>query len=180
MITRDLQRIQEFLFASEKEMLEAGLTQSNRERIMRLRDTYVHWLTYPSLPDKALLSRLTTNYAVSPATALADLRIVKTLLGDMNQCTTEYYRFLFMQRLEEAFQMARDQNNASAFVSALNALGKYAKLDADEPTRADYTQIVPQTFEITADPTVAGFQRIPNIKEKTEKLLARYIKDTER
>ncbi len=43
----------------------------------------------------------------------------------------------------------------------------------------DYSMIVPQTFEMSPDVTVAGFKAIPGVEEKARKMLARYIKESE-
>ena len=74
--------------------------------------------------------------------------------------------------------MARAKGDTKAFTSALNALGKYTRLDSDESTMPDYSQIVPQQLEITSDPSVAGFERIPNLKEKVHKMLNKYAAET--
>ena len=61
----------------------------------------------------------------------------------------------------------------------LAALGKFTRLDHGEATGPDYSQIVPQQFEMTTDPTVAGFERIPNVQERVKLLLDRFSKEAE-
>ena len=39
-----IETAQKFLFADEREMQEAGLSQTTRGRMIRLRDIYNHWL----------------------------------------------------------------------------------------------------------------------------------------
>ena len=75
--------------------------------------------------------------------------------------------------------MARSSNDASAFAKVLSALGKFTRLDHDESIGPDYSQIVPQQFELTSDPSVAGFERIPNVKERVRKLFDRFKKEAE-
>ena len=74
--------------------------------------------------------------------------------------------------------MAREKGDTKAFTAALNALGKYTRLDSAESAMPDYSQIVPQQLEITTDPSVAGFERIPNLKEKVNKMLNKYAAET--
>ena len=169
-----IQKTQKFLFASEEEMIEAKVPANVRTRILRLRDLYTFWLNTPALGDKVIVAELRKRYGVSLSTAYEDIRLIKICLGNLNQQTTDYYRWVFLQRVEEAFQMARLNNDARAFSAALACLGKYTKLDKDESERPDYSAITPQSFEITADAEVAGFKRIPNLEEKTRKLLEKY------
>ena len=75
--------------------------------------------------------------------------------------------------------MARSSNDASAFAKVLSALGKFTRLDHDESIGPDYSQIVPQQFELTSDPSVAGFERIPNVQERVRKLFNRFKKEAE-
>ncbi len=172
-----IRRTQEFLFASEEEMQRAGLPMPMRKRIIRLRDIYLYWLNFPKLREKAIVLEVKRRYGVGDSMAYDDVRLVKTCLGTLNKATTEYYRWLFIERCEEAFQMARDKGDPSAFAKVLSALGKYTGLDKDESRVPDYSLIVPQPFEITADATVAGFKAIPNIEDKARKMLDRFIKE---
>ena len=75
--------------------------------------------------------------------------------------------------------MARSSNDASAFAKVLSALGKFTRLDHDESIGPDYSQIVPQQFELTSDPSIAGFERIPNVQERVRKLFDRFKKEAE-
>ena len=52
-------------------------------------------------------------------------------------------------------------------------------LDHDETIGPDYSQIVPQQFELTTDPAVAGFERIPNVQERVRLLFKRFKKEAE-
>lgn len=169
-----IQKTQKFLFATEEEMIEARLPANIRARIIRLRAMYTYWLNTPRLGDKDIVAALRTQYEVSLSTAYEDIRLIKICLGNLNQQTTDYYRYLFLQRVEESFQMARANNDTKAFAATLACLGKYTKLDKNESERPDYSAIVPQNFEISSDASVAGFERIPNLAEKTEQILKKY------
>lgn len=174
-----IQRTQKFLFATKEEMDEAGLAANVQARLLRLRDIYNYWLNNPQLRDSVIIDELKTRYNIGTTVAYEDLRLIKICLGNLNQCTTDYYRYVFLQRCEEAFEMARKKDDPKAFASALSAFGKYTKLDIPEGNVPDYSQIVPQQFEITADPEAAGFKRIPDLEKKVKKMLARYIQEAE-
>ena len=175
-----IQRTQQFLFASEEEMERARLPSRMRERLTRLRGMYAYWLQHPRLTDRNVVGELCQRYGVGLTAAYEDLRLIKVCLGNLNQCTAEYYRYVFLQRAEEAFQMARQNNDARAFAQALATLGKYTRLDAPEGDRPDYSQIVPQQFDVTSDPEAGGFRRIPNVEEKVKRMLSRYITEAGR
>lgn len=178
-MTDILQVVQTNLFATEEEMIEARVPEHVRGRILRLRDIYNYWLHFPALEDKAIVAEIKRRYSMSTTVAYDDVRVIKYLLGSLNQCTEEYYRWLFLQRAEEGFRMARANNDPNAFARVLASLGKYTKLDKDKPSLPDYSVIVPQPFEISSDPTVAGFKKIPNVEEKARKMTARFIQDAE-
>ena len=174
-----VERTKTYLFASEQEMIDARLPEPERVRLIRLRDMYVYWLGNPTLPDKSIVAEIKRKYALSTTMAYDDVRLIKIILGQLNQATEDYYRYLFMQRCEEGFQMARNNNDANAFARVLTALGKYCKLDKEKPLAPDYSVIIPQPFEITDDPTVAGFKKIPNVEEKARKMTERFIQDAD-
>ena len=173
-----VERTQQYLFASEEEMVAAKLPEKVRTRLKRLRDMYVFWLNTPQLVDKAIVTEMQRRYHIGLSVAYEDVRLIKLCLGNLNQATTDYYRYLFLQRAEEAFQMARDKNDPKSFAAVLATLGKYTKLDQEEQVGPDYESIQVQTFEITSDPTASGFARIPNVEEVAKKMLARYSKET--
>ncbi len=171
-----IRRLQEFLFADDEEMRRAKLPSPVRERILRLRDLYLYWLHFPKLRDKAIVQEAKRRYKIGDSMAYDDVRVVKSCLGTLNRATTDYYRWLFLERCEEGFQMARDNEDASAFAKVLAALGKYTQLDKDESRVPDYSLIVPQTFEITPDVSAAGFTPTPDLDKRVAKLEAKYIK----
>lgn len=174
-----IERTQRFLFASEEEMEEAKLQPLVRQRMLRLRDMYAYWLRHTAYPDKAIVAQLRTQYNVGFTQAHEDVRLLKICLGNLGQVTRQWCQYVFLQRCEEGFAMARSSNDASAFAKVLSALGKFTRLDHDESIGPDYSQIVPQQFELTSDPSVAGFERIPNVQERVRKLFDRFKKEAE-
>lgn len=175
-----IERTQRFLFASEEEMEEAKLQPLVRQRMLRLRDMYAYWLRHPAYPDKAIVAQLRAQYNVGFTQAHEDVRLLKICLGNLGQVTRQWCQYVFLQRCEEGFAMARSSNDASAFAKVLSALGKFTRLDHDESIGPDYSQIVPQQFELTSDPSVAGFERIPNVQERVRKLFDRFKKEAEK
>ncbi|MBR4553894.1 MAG: hypothetical protein IKO20_09305 [Bacteroidaceae bacterium] len=174
-----IRRTQQFLFASEEEMQKEHVPQDVRQRIYRLRDMYSYWLRNPKLGDKHILAEIKRRNGIGDTQAYEDLRLLKLCLGNLQQMTRDWYQYLFIARCEEGFQMARDKGDAGAFAKVLASLGKFTRLDHEVLTGPDYSQIIPQQFEMTSDPSVAGFKRIPNVLKIAVQMEKRYIKEIE-
>lgn len=169
-----IDKVHKFLFSSEEEMRAAGIKKELIGRIFRLRAVYTYWVAYPQLPEREVVRQIMERYQLGKSMAYEDVRLIKICLGNLNQCTQDYYRWLFLARTEEAFQMARDNNDARAFAVALNSLGKYTQLDKQQEDKPDYSAIIPQNFEITNDPTVIGYEKVEGLDAKIATTLAKY------
>lgn len=168
-----------YLFATPEEMDEAGLAPAMREHLLRLRKGYVYWTSRPSLFDRQVIEFIESESGVSYRTAWEDVKIIKQLLGNMQDASQQYQRWLFQQRWEEAWDAARmSEHPARDMASLLATFARAARLDKPELSAPDYSQIVPETFEITADPEDAGFKRIPGIEEKARKMLSHWKTET--
>lgn len=171
-----LDTARKYLFADDAEMQKAGLSQATRGRMIRLRDIYNHWLAYPRLQDRDIVSEITRRYRVGKSAAYEDLKVVKYCLGAMNQSTVDFERWQFRQRLDEAWNTAKANGDARAMAQLINAQGKFMRLDRDETAAPDYSTITPPFLEITGDVSVVGFEPIPNAERLIKKLTALYIK----
>ncbi|MBP3228196.1 MAG: hypothetical protein J6M53_05350 [Bacteroidaceae bacterium] len=140
---------------------------------------YSYWLRNPKQGDRHILAEIKRRSRVGDRQAYEDLRLLKLCLGNLQQMTRDWYQYLFIARCEEGFQMARDKGDAGAFAKVLASLGKFTRLDHEQLAGPDYSQIIPQQFEITSDPAVAGFQRIPNVLQLTQQLEKRFKKEIE-
>lgn len=175
-----VKRTQTYLFADEKEMVSAGLTAPQRLRMLRIRDMYAYWLRYPKTTERDLVLELKHRYRLtSDSQAYEDVRLVKICLGTLNQVTKDYDRYRFRQLFEEGIEVARQEHDANAYARLLAAYGKYMQLDKEEADAPAYSDIVPQTFTLTTDPTVIGFKPIKDWRKVAARLEARFIKETE-
>lgn len=160
-------------------MKEAKIQPRVRDRILRIREMYTYWLRYPRTSDKDIVQMIMERHKMGATQAYFDVRIIKHCLGALNTLTKEYDRYLFRQRCEEGWEMARAAGDVKAFAAVTSAYVKGTGLDRDDLSRPDYSSIVPQTFTITSDPSAAGFRVVPGILEKAKKLEARYIQEAE-
>ena len=150
-------------------------TASNGEEFLRK----LIMLRNPKLGDRHILAEIKRRNGLADTQAYEDLRLLKLCLGNLQQMTRDWYQYLFITRCEEGFQMARDKGDAGAFAKVLASLGKFTRLDHEVLTGPDYSQIIPQQFEMASDPSVAGFQRIPNVLQLTQQLERRFKKEIE-
>ncbi len=109
-----IKRTQDFLFASEEEMVKAHVPSDVRRRLFRLRDMYSYWLRNPKLGDRHILAEIKRRNNLGDTQAYEDLRLLKLCLGNLQQMTRDWYQYLFIARCEEGFQMARDKGEAGA------------------------------------------------------------------
>ena len=167
-------RLLEYFFASGEEMDKARLPGHMKDRLLRLRAVYSYWLNNPLKPQKDVVAMLRDTYGLTQSSAYADLAVIKSALGEFNQCTPNYLRWLFLQRCEEGFRRALDNNDANAYSRVLATFGKYTRLDKDDAEMPDYSAIQPEVFAVSADPEVAGYHRIPDLEKKTRDLLKKY------
>ncbi len=173
---RQLEKIQEFLFASEQEMNEAHLPEREQVRLLRLRQTYTYWLGNPRLDERAMATWMKQTFQIGTSAAYNDLRVLKVLLGSLNTATTEYYRWVFLQRCEEGFQMARLKRDPAAYARVLTAFLKGTQLDKDKAQTIDWNLIVPDALEFTGDPAEAGITVDPDARAKAQKMYASWRK----
>ena len=171
------ERAQRYLLASVEEMQEAHLPGAVMSRMLRMREMYALWLQNPRFGDRDIVEALQRKYKIGLSQAYEDVRCIKICLGNLGRLTRDYDRYLFRQRCEEAWQMAREQGDVKAFAAVTAAYAKGTQLDKEDTAAPDYSAITPQAFTITADPAVAGFKVIPGIIDKARKLEAKYIQE---
>lgn len=171
MIPATLDVALEHLFSSTDEMQNAHIPEIIQKRILRIRDLYTFWLNYPNTKDVDIVRELRKRYGISQNIAYQDLRIIKTLLGEINKSSRDFYRYKFNKMIERAFEVADRKGDAKAMAAASAAYGKFNKLDKEDPQDLGYDKIIPQNFEITDDPAILGFKKIPDVKERINKLI---------
>lgn len=166
-----------YLFADVTEMRDNGLPEILQNRLIRLRDMYNFWLQFPRMKDLQIVEELCKRYSLARSSAYEDIRIIKALLGDLNQSTKDYHRYKFNCMIEETFNTARNIKDARAMAAAANYYGKFNKLDKEEIVDKGYDKIVIQPFEPTDDPSVLGIKPIPNLRDRIRAKIKQYEDD---
>ena len=168
---------QKYLFADMEEMSAAGIPELIQQRLIRLRDMYNFWLSFPSKKDLEIVSELESRYKIGKSTAYEDVRIIKRVLGDLAKTTKDYHRYKFCNMIDESFAMAKRTKDARAMASAANFYAKYTQLDKEDVLDKGYDKIIVQPFEPTDDPTVLGIKAIPNVRERIKLKIQQYWSD---
>ena len=165
----------EHLFADRDKMVAAGLSEPTIRHIIRLRDVYNYWVTFPSKKDRDIINELKLRGGIGDTQARQDLRLIKTLLGDLELQTTNYYRYRVIEMASRAYDKAAAANDTRNMVAAAALIGKVTRLDKEDPAGDMYANTAVQSFKFTDDPTVIGLPRVPDHREKIKKMKEKYF-----
>ncbi|MCM1356527.1 MAG: hypothetical protein NC212_09005 [Staphylococcus sp.] len=165
------------LFSDRDKMVAAGIPEASISHLLRLRDIYNYWLSFPNKKDRDIVSILKSRYGICDSTARSDLKLIKILLGNMEQATKEYHRYRFVTIINRAIELAELQNNPEALIKAADKYAKYMQLDKDDERINVLDKLVPLRLAFTDDPEVIGISRVPNAKEKIKAVKERYWTD---
>lgn len=162
------------LFSSRDEMTAAGLPAVTIRHLERLRDIYNYWVAFPSKRDRDIVAALRARYGIGDTVARQDLRVIKTLLGDLQRVSRDYMRYRVTVMLEDAYASAKDSGDARGMVSAAKALADAHQLDKDDDRSGVLDSLLPVALTFTDDPEVIGIPRMPNHREAIRKMKERY------
>lgn len=171
MIPATIEVAREHLFSSVEEMQNARIPEIIQSRLIRLRDMYTYWLKFPSMKDAEIVREFRKRYGISMNVAYDDIRLVKTLLGEINKTSKDFHRYKFIQMIEKTYEVAERKGDAKAMAAASAAYGKFNKLDKEDPAELGYDKIIPQSFEISDNPEILGFRKIQDVKTRINKLI---------
>lgn len=165
---------QEHLFSDVDKMQAAGVSQTIQERIVRIRDVYNIWLQNPARRTRELVVMEQDKYNIHKSEAYDDIKIVRLLLGDLNESSKEFHRWRFNEMILRAIELAEKKDDVRSLVAALDKYAKYNKLDQEDEQDKPFEVIAVQPFEPTENPEVIGIKRVPNINEKIRKKIQQY------
>lgn len=164
----------EYLFADTDKMSASGLPEATIRHIVRLRDIYSFWLSYPSKRDRDIVAELRSRYGIGDTVAREDLRLIKNLLGEFQKVSKDYMRYRVTMMLNRAYEKADAANNTRDMVAAAKALKEVHQLDKDDPRADILDKVVPIVLNFTDDPTVIGIQRMPDFRNRIKEVKNKY------
>ena len=170
----DLDKFRDYLFDDVDTL---PFTPRDKERLLRYRAIFTLKLERPSTSNKDIaLMLMTTFHVKSLSRAYQDIASADILLANVRSSEKQWIRYLVVETLKEAINLARDEGDIATMVKAADRLGKYARLDQEDQEPIPYEDIVPAPVEYTSDPEVLG---LPAPKEGArqfiERIKRRYI-----
>lgn len=158
------------LFSTKDEMDKDKLPVSIQGHMERLRSVYAYWESNPSLKDRDIVKHIIKRYDLSDAKARQDLRLIKTLLGDLHKSSKDFHRYRFQLMIEKAFDAAEKKNSVKDMIAAASSYAKYMKLDQDDEHDPDWSMAIQMQLKFTDDISVMGIKPLPDIQERIKRL----------
>lgn len=156
-----------------------ALTPVDREVLRRYESAFTIWLDDPLIPDVEIRNYLLDNFDINVAQAYRDINNIKTLLGNVRNAAKEWQRYKLIAMIDETYAMAKRKKDFKAMAMCIANLGRYTQLDKEDGEEMPWDDIIPQTFEPSSDPTLAGVKPIPNVDKKIDELLKKYNNEIE-
>ena len=167
-----IDKLEQYLFVDVSEL--EHLTNVNKDTMLRLRAAYTFWLENPNKKEKEVIDFMVKDKMMSRVAAYEYARTLKTLLGNINKASKDWWRYRTNTMLEYAYQRAVASDNIDAMVKAASQLIKNNNLDKEDRQSYEWDQIKPQTFIPTDDPTIIGIKPMENWRSMKDKLLQKY------
>jgi hypothetical protein len=179
-IPANIDEYQLSLFSSADEMAKKHLPQEMVTRLLRLRSLYTFWLNFPDKTTREMVQQeRVMNPEVKERQAYDDIKLLKLLIGNLEQESKEWHRHVFNTRTERIYKEAMRAQDYRSAEKANADYAKYNKLNIDEPEELDYSEIVPQIIEPTSDPTVIGIKPVKDLRGKIQKMKKKLGADIE-
>lgn len=168
------------LFSSEDEMKRRNLPQEMQTRLLRLRSLYTFWQNFPDKTTREMVQQERVMYQdVKERQAYDDVKLLKMLIGNLEQESKNWHRHVFNQRTEKIYQAAMRAHDYRSAEKANADYAKYNKLDKDEPEKLKYDDITPQIIIPTDDPSVIGIKPVKDLRGKIQRLKKKLGADIE-
>ncbi len=165
------------LFTDRPE-LEAKYPPATVGSILRVRNMYLYLNDCPTVKDADFVQEDIRRHKVTRPTAYSDMAIVKTLLPMVSKVSRDYNMFVFAESLKEVINHARGKGDYKLMEKALATFARYMRLDQEEPERIPIDKVATQSFVLSDDPSVIGFDPMPDRRQKVQKLLDHYLRET--
>jgi hypothetical protein len=164
-----------------------NLTQKQEEQLRRYEAAFTIWQDKPYMPDKEIRNFLMKSYGISQSQAYSDIKNLQLLFGKIKNSSKEWYRFMANELVKDAIIGLDEAENkigimrAVGKIKAAEAFMKINRLNNIDADPYDYSQIVPQNFEPTNDPAVAGLKGVTReeLQSRIKKLKKQYSEEIE-
>ncbi len=172
-ISAKFDKIQQALFSPLDRPVH--LSPKDLEVKQRWEKAFTVWHANPHYSDKQIVRYLVSECGIKRSAAYMDLIYIKMLLGCVKTASKEWYRHMVFEMARSAFVIAKAKNDPKGMALAADKIGKYAKLDKDEPEQLPWDQLLPPNFEPSPDITILGLEETPKMEEKRKRLRTKYM-----
>lgn len=177
----NVQKIEKLMFEDidPENLLTKDLSDEQKAMLLQYRCAFTYWLEHPVVSDKRVVEHLRVHFpSLNEWTAKYTVNSVKKILGNVNNATKEWHRYTVIEMAKKIWATAEAQEDVKGMSMAANLLGKYTKLDKNEQDEIPYDQIIPPSFEPSADIAVLNPKlKIDNLEETKRKLREKYKSD---
>lgn len=151
------------------------LTPKEQEIQARYKGIFTMWLNKPELRESKIVEWAMKAFHIEKSAAWRDVSAVKAILGNVRNASKEWQRYMVIDMLKTAYELAKTQKDPKAMAIAADKLGKYTKLDQEEGEPMPWDQIIPPTFEPVGEIEVLDQSLVDSdIEEKRARLRAKY------
>ena len=164
----NIEQYQLNLFSSIDEMEESNLPQQTIERQLRLRALYTVWRNYPAMSTKEMVERDQKSHGVNQRQAYDDIKLIKILMGNLEQESRDWQRLVFNRRCDEIYNAAKRAGDFKSAEKANADYAKYNRLNEPDDRRIDPSAFFPFVIEPSSDPTVIGINPPKDWRKKME------------
>lgn len=166
-----IEQYQSILFSPSEELDHSALPSAVKARVLRLRALYTYWINFPSRSTREMVAQDREMHApLSEREAYDDVKLVKVLLGNLEQESKEWHRHVFNKRIEEVYRAAIANGDLKTAERANADYAKFNRVGELDPAPADYEGITPHVIEPTDDPTVIGIAPIKDLRGTIRRL----------
>lgn len=170
-----LERMHKHLYSLDA---DHKLTPKELEQLTRYRDGYNVWMNQPMLAKKQIAAYLVQTYKIDKSQAYRDIQNLEILLGNVQLARKEWYRYTVIEMAKETYAMAKKKKDTVGMAAATEKLGKFTKLDKPEVDEIPWDDIIPPSWEPTADVSVIeNIQPVDDIEAYRKRMRKKYDPD---
>lgn len=173
----DIEQYRSLLPLQPEEMAEQGVPQQVRQRAVRLRELYAHWMAYSALTPAEMVSYDTQQHGVGRTIAYEDIQALKAIVGELQKATADFHRWRINSMIEADMAAARAAEDWKSVASMQKNYIAANRLDKPDEASTQLQDIVPVELVPTSDPSVLGIGPQKNLRGRIQQLLKKYGAD---
>ena len=160
--------IVEHLYTSEQDLRSLPISKATVGRILRVREMYTRWMANPQLEEEEIRNLL--EKSVGTTQALADMQVLKAIVGTLNQDVKSWHAYRFNKEIKRLYKKALAEK-------CLKDYAKYNRLDQNDVQLPDYSKITPGEMVFSTDPRDGGFEPVKNLTQEVERMRRKLMSD---